>query len=387
MRNYNHTGILTQINTGWFDFIQTVTISMQKKDEKAHCSNMETEIFEQPSILAALAKKYITAEKYILINLPLNIKKVILIASGSSYNCAYIAAELLKENAKCDAECVYASEFTPECANEVGKDTLFVFISQSGETTDTLEALKYVSSITDKTLCITNNDDSTIWQLSNYKIHTMAGKEYSIASTKAVSAQLFCIYLIILKIMYSKNIDITSEVNCIQNLSTLLANMLENPKELKSIAKKLSKFEDIAILGSRAFYALGKEGSLKIKETSYINTTAYPQGEFMHGHVAILNNKKAAVISLIDKRNEALCISNLKKIKQDYKPVIVTISNSDVSDEIDTIANHCIKIDANCNMFNLFGGLVALQVIALEIAKSLKRNIDRPIGLKKVVIN
>lgn len=385
MRNDNHTGIITSINTNWFEFVQTIVVSMQK-NETTKKSNMESEIEEQPVIIANLIDKYVTPENYILINLPLNIKKVVLIASGSSYHCAYITAELLKDIAGCDAECVYASEFNYNKNLSVDKDSLFIFISQSGETSDTLEALKSVSKKTDKTLCITNNDDSTIWQLSNYKILTHAGKEHSIASTKAMSAQLFCLYLLVLKIMYSKSVDITNEISYLKNIPTLLNEIIADTTKIKTVAKKLSKYKNISILGSRAFYALAKEAALKIKETSYINTTAYPQGEFMHGHVAILN-QKSAIISIIDKENEKLCLKNLQKIKTDYKPYIVTIANHEISPEVDDIGNQNFKINADSKIFNIFGGLVIAQLIALEIAKQLNRNIDRPIGLKKVVIN
>ncbi len=384
MKNYNYTGIITG-NSSWINFMPAVTISMQKNKTK-NVSSMETEILEQPSIIEKLTKKYITPEKYILINLPLNIKKVVLIASGSSYHCAYITAELLKEIAKCDAESIYASEFSPTSALNIDKETLFIFISQSGETSDTLEALKHISKQTNKTLCVTNNEDSTIWQLSNYKVLTEAGKEYSIASTKAMSAQLFCLYLITLKILYSRNEDIKNEITDIHNLPKFLNNILEDTQQIKTVAKKLSKYPNISILGSRAFYALAKEGALKIKETSYINTTAYPQGEFMHGHVAILN-QKSALISLVDKKTEDLCVKNLEKIKKDYKPFVLAISNKESEDRINDVSSCNIKLDAETKIFSLFGGLIILQLLALEMAKHLKRDIDRPIGLKKVVIN
>lgn len=384
MRNNNHTGAIIPYNVNCFDFMQTIILTMQKK-EPLKCSSMESEIFEQPEILKNLSKKYITPDKYILINLPLNIKNVVLIASGSSYNCAHITAELLKENANCDAKCIYSSEFTLNSNINIDKETLYVFISQSGETTDTLDALKLVVKKTDKTLCITNNDDSTIWQLSNYKILTCAGKEFSIASTKAVSAQLFCAYLLVLKIMYSKNLDIQSELNYLFNIPTFLETILDDIKNIKAIAKKLSKFDIISILGSRTLYALAKEGALKIKEISYINTTAYPQGEFMHGHLAVLNHK-SAVISLIDSDHVDFCINNLKKIKENYKPFIVTISNNTANSALDKVSNYNFRLNAETKIFTLFGGLVILQLLALETAKCLNRNIDRPNGLKKVVI-
>ncbi len=384
MKNYNYTGIIAG-NSGWVNFMPAVSISMQKKSEKVP-SNMESEINEQPSIIENLSKKYITPEKYILINLPLNINKVVLIASGSSYHCAYLAAEFLKEEAKCDAECIYSSEFSQNSMHNFDKETLYILISQSGETSDTLEALKYITKHTDKTLCVTNNEDSTLWQLSNYKVLTEAGKEHSIASTKAMSAQLFCLYLIALKIIYAKNKDIQSEINYINNLPTFLQNILDDTSTIKKAAKKLAKYNSLSILGSRAFYALAKEGALKIKETSYINTTAYPQGEFMHGHVAILN-QKSALISLVDNDTENLCIRNLAKIKEDYKPFVLAIANKGTSEKLESVSNQSLRLESETKVFSIFGTLLILQLLALEIAKELKRNIDRPTGLKKVVIN
>lgn len=384
MKN-NFSGILLQNNSNFFDFMQKIVVSM-KNIGSTKASNMENEIFEQPNILKDLIHRYITPENYILINLPLNIKKVILIASGSSYNCAYITAEILKDMANCDAECVYSSEFEMNKEIPVPEDVLYIFISQSGETSDTLHALKQVAGRTDKIFCVTNNEDSTLWQMSNFKMMTYAGKEFSIASTKAMGAQLFCLYLLVLKIMYSKNIDIQSELSHINNLPIFMENILNDLSEVRKVAKKLAQYNSISILGSRSFYAMAKEGALKIKETSYTNTNAYPQGEFMHGHLAILN-QKAALISLIDKRHESLCIKNLKKIKEDYKPFIVTISNSDCDPMLDKLANQNFKLEADSLIFTMFGSLLIMQVLALEIAKKLKKNIDRPIGLKKVVIN
>lgn len=383
MKNDNYTGILNALNIGWLEIIQAG--AMEKKVNEVS-SNMEREIYEQPEILGNLINKYITPDNYILINIPLSIKRIILIASGSSYHCAYMTAELLKDIADCDAECVYSSEFFLNTKIGVDRDTLFVFVSQSGETSDTLEALKLISKKTDKTLCVTNNQDSTIWELSNYKVLTYAGIEQSIASTKAMSAQMLCLYLLVLKLMAAKNIDITTELNYIKNLPAFVSGTLDKTPRLKTIARRLSKFRNIYVLGSRTFYALAKEGALKIKETSYINTTAYPQGEFMHGHVAVLN-QKSAVISIIDEDSQRLCIQNLERMKKDYKPYIVTISNQDANYTIEQISNHNFKLKAESKIFTLFGGLVLMQLLALEIAKKLRRNIDRPNGLKKVVLN
>lgn len=384
MMDVNDTGIFRFFSHMLFAKEQIEEVSMEKNNKKVSC--MELEIKEQPDIIETLVKKYITDDNYILVNIPFNIKKVILIASGSSYHCALLTAELIKNMSCCDGEAFYASEFDAKQFRKAEDDTLFVFVSQSGETGDTLKAMKDILKISKNVFCITNNEGSTMWELSNYKLLTCAGKENSIASTKAMTAQLFCLYLMILKIMHSKRIDVSNEINDLKKLGKFLSLLFEKDSYIRKVAAQLAKYKTIEILGSQEFYSVAKEGALKIKETSYINTTAYPQGEFMHGHVAILNNK-SAIISIIDSENSVQAISNIKKIKNDYSPCIVTISDIQDSEELEKHTNYNIKIDSQTIIFKLFASIVIMQLLALEIAKKLKRNIDRPQGLKKVVIS
>ena len=123
---------------------------------------------------------------------------------------------------------------------------------------------------------------------------------------------------------------------------------------------------------------------MKIKETSYINTTAYPTGEFMHGHVAILN-RKSAVIVLVDEINHGVCINNIKKIKESYNPYFITIADRNAPEYFNELCNNHITLDTNIEVLSIFGMLVLLQLTAFECAKLLGRNIDKPIGLSKVV--
>lgn len=383
MIEVNDTGIFRFFSQMLFAREQVEEVSMGKNKQKVSC--MELEINEQPSVIETLVNKYITGDNYILVNVPYKVNRVVFIASGSSYHCSLLAGELLKNTSCCEGEAFYASEFDIKQFNNVQDDTLFVFVSQSGETGDTLKAMRDVLKISKNVLCITNNEGSTMWELANYKLLTCAGKENSIASTKAMTAQLFCLYLMILKIMHSKKMIITQEINDAKKLGKFLSMLCEKTSFIRKVAAQLAKYKNIEILGSKEFYAVAKEGALKIKETSYINTTAYPQGEFMHGHVAILNNK-SAIISLIDSENSEQAISNIKKMKSDYSPCIVTISDIQDSEELEKYTNHNIKIDSQTIVFKLFASIVIMQLLALEIAKKLKRNIDRPQGLKKVVM-
>lgn len=344
---------------------------------------MEREIYQQPDVLRNILQTYVSLDGRVLFDIPEKNQKICFVASGSSYHCGVIAAEMMKNSLDLDAEAFYSGEFyMSDKAN--WEKRLFVFISQSGETSDTLKVMQQVAEKTDNILCISNTENSAMWNLAKYKILTMAGKEESIASTKALSAQLLCVILLILGIQQKSGVDISYALTSLQDLPDFIScEFTSLISQIKNIAKNLIKYESIEILGSRIFYGLSKEGALKIKETSYINTTAYPTGEFMHGHVAVLN-KKSAVILLVDKFNYDLCINNTEKIKNSYNPYIITISDENAPDYFLNDENN-ITINTKTDIEAIFASLVILQLLALECAKLLGRNIDKPIGLSKVV--
>lgn len=343
-------------------------------------SIMQKEIFEQPMVVKNLIQHCINNDDNVMLNLPLNINNIVISASGSSYNCAAIAAPLFREILCIPCEYEYSSEFILQKNYFVTPETLFIFISQSGETSDTLQAIKKIKELGGKTLCITNAENSTLWNLSDYKILSDAGVEKSIASTKALCAQLFCMMLIILKIKFSKAENIEPEIGALKRLPLYLERIIGDFNRFKIAAEMISKYRNIVILGNKTYYPVAKEGALKIKETSYLNVMAYPFGEFMHGHVAVLN-EKAIVIAIIDDENEISARRNLQKIREDYNPQIICISS--VKD-IDC-GDFNIYIKTSKKIKAIFGALITLQLIACEIARILKKNPDQPRGLKKVV--
>ena len=268
-------------------------------------TSMEKEIFEQPKVIANLIEQYIEYD----FSINQEIKKVKLVASGSSYHCALLGVQLFHKYTNIDADSFYSGEFMLNENINADSDTLFIFISQSGETYDTLECLKKVKKTKAHTLCITNCKDSTLYNLCDIKLLSTAGKEESIASTKALSAQLFCLALLALKYGRAGYYD---EIEAIKTLPKKIEDILSRQKELNKIVNAFKKSKSAVLLGSKECYALAKEGALKIKETSYINTGAYPMGEFLHGHVAVLN-RKIPVISALTPDNY---YSQLRVIKK-----------------------------------------------------------------------
>lgn len=352
---------------------------LKKFFSKSSQTNMEKEIFEQPEIISKLLKKYIQKNGVVNIDLPENIKKVALVASGSSYHSATIAANYLRDNVHCYAQSYYASEFSLIDNPDVDNQTLYIFISQSGETADTNRSLDLVRIKTDKTLAITNTKNSTLYNNAKYKILLHAGVEKSIASTKAMCAQIFCLFLIAVKIMQQREIPVNSLIDELSSVPNIIEKTFEHRAKISEFSKKLSQYDNAAVLASGMFYPLSKEGALKIKETSYINTTAYPTGEFLHGHIAILN-KRCAVISLVNNFNVDFTLKVLEKIKSEYTTDSLVISAFSLKQK-----ENLVSVNTDKDVEFLFASLIVFQLLAFETASLLGRNIDAPSGLTKIV--
>ena len=344
-------------------------------------SSMEEEILQQPKILELILKNYVTTDGYIILNAPTKIDKIVLVASGSSYHCARFAAEVFGVVAEIEARAIYSSEFLLKKIVPHDKNVLYIFITQSGETTDTLSALNKAKQLGVRTMCITNKENSTAWQTADYRINCHAGEEKSIASTKALIAQMLCLYLLALKYAKMKNLDISERLNQLKNLPAIIEDTLELADKIKPFARFLSKYKNIIIAADGISYALAKEACLKIKETSYINVMSHILGEFMHGHLAVLNDKKTVLIYVSSEELSYSTIKNLEKIKRDYNPPICVIGTS--SDRINSTFN--IDLEVEDDILKMFSNVVISQILALKIAEKLNRNVDKPKGLKKIV--
>lgn len=343
-------------------------------------SIMKKEIFEEPTVVKNLLLNYVGEDGVINLDLPQKVDNIVIVASGSSYNCAAIAAPLFVEYAEIPCEFEYSSEFVLQKKHFITPDSLYIFVSQSGETSDTLNALKMIKEQGVKTMCITNAKDSAMWKLCDYRILSDAGEEKSIASTKALTAQIFCAVLVMLKLISKKGEDISGYLNTMRRLPAYLERIKIDEAKIQKAAKMVSEYKNISILGNKNYYPLAKEGALKMKETCYLNVMAYPFGEFMHGHVAVLN-QKSIVIAIIDEENAEFAVRNLKKIKNEYNPQVICITSVQEVQAGDIN----IYIKTKRKMKAIFGALLTLQLIACEMANLLDKNPDSPKGLSKVV--
>ncbi len=356
------------------DFIENVFLFSKK-------TNMEKEIYEQPRIIKYLIYKYIKRNLITNIDIPSNIENVVFIASGSSYHSAAIASFFFNKTAGIDSQYYYASEIVLQNNIKINKKTLYVFISQSGETSDTNKALNLIKTYTKNTLALTNTKNSSLYKNSDYRILTYAGKEKSIASTKAFSTQLFCLFLLAGKILQDKNASSAFLTEELINISQTAKKTFLKREAVNTLAKKISNTDNIVILATGELYPLAREGALKIKETSYINASAYPIGEFLHGHIALLN-KKSVVIILNNSDSSFFAKNVINVIEKKYTAPCFIFSN-DI--HFDCRRENIIYLNEQNNINLMFSYMILLQLLALDISILLGKDIDNPRGLSKIV--
>ena len=348
--------------------------------ENKERSSMEKEIFEQPKILENIFKNHVNGANYILFDVPKDVEMVVFVASGSSYHCSRFGADLFGKVAGMEARAIYSSEFLLKPLVPHSDNILYVFITQSGETSDTNKALIRAKELGMKTLAITNKEGSKIWKSADFKINCRAGEEKSIAATKSLTSQMMCVTLLALKYATFKGKDISKYIEDLKTLSECIQGILAKRDEIKKLAKKISKFKLLVATADGMSYAIAKEASLKIKETSYICTISNILGEFMHGHVALFNNKSAQIHLSVEPLSE-VATNNLKKIDAEYKTPLFLLGAD--CNELNPKGKFIIETPSY--ILNFFALVVTSQLLALDIAQILGRNVDKPHGLNKVV--
>ena len=330
---------------------------------------MLKEIHEEPKVF------------YDTINLSLNsnnlpdfskYNKFHIIGCGSAYHAGLIGKYLIEKYVNKEVYVEIASEYRYKKVF-YDKNTLVIFISQSGETADTLACLKKVNSDGVDTLSIVNVVGSSIARESKYIIYTKAGFEIAVATTKAYLSQITVLAAITMKLA---NIDLTDEIKTIPNLLNNLIN-----SDYKNIAKEIYKDKSIFYIGRDIDFDICMEGSLKLKEISYINSVAYQAGELKHGTISLIENSTPVIAIATNKELLEKTISNVKEVKARGAKVIF-VTNQDTNNDFYDIL---IKVPKVSEILQPILTIVPLQLLAYEVAKLKGCNIDKPRNLAKSV--
>lgn len=301
-------------------------------------------------------------------------KSIDIVACGSASFAGYIGKYYIEKYANIRTNVYYASEYRYQ-KNFFDKDTLVILISQSGETADTLAAMKLANEHDIDTLSIVNRRDSSIARESKYVIYTPCGIEIAVATTKAYLAQVIILILLAIK-------NSSMEEEGIRELK-LLPNIITkyiNDFNYKEIAKLVSDKNNIFYLGRGIDYYLALEGSLKLKEISYIHSEAFPAGELKHGSISLIDEDFGVIAIVLDKSISDKTISNLKEVSSRGAEVIA-ITNIDKDD----FSAHKILLDSHSEFLTPLTAIIPMQLLAYNTALIKGYDIDKPRNLAKSV--
>ena len=369
--------------------IHTFEGNASSMDKNGYEHYMLKEINEEAEVIKATTLPYIEDGIDSLIkNIPnlTRFNKIEIIACGSAMHAGLIGKTLIEEYANIPVNVELASEYRYKKLF-LDKKSLVIVISQSGETADTLAALKIAKSHGAYTLGIINVVGSSIARYSDHVLYTKAGSEIAVATTKAYSTQVAMLGLIALNLAYHNKTMTKDEINEviseIRKLPTNIQSVLNEQPEYRKIAKKLYKHNDIFFIGRNVDYALAMEGSLKLKEISYINSQGYAAGELKHGTISLIDKGTPVFAIVTEKAIADKTISNIKECKA--RGADITFIVSEDLDVKDDFYNQKIVIPTNHKTIQSVLTVIPLQLIAYEIAKLRKCDIDKPKNLAKSV--
>lgn len=296
-----------------------------------------------------------------------------IVACGSAYHAGLIGKFLIEKYANIPVYIQVASEYRYEKTFE-NESTLVILVSQSGETADTLAALRKAKEKNIDTLSIVNVVSSSIARESKYVIYTKAGCEIAVATTKAYLAQ---VTVFIALTMYLANINLDKYI---EEIPKQIENLI-NKNEYKEIAKKIYKQKNIFFIGRGIDYAMCMEGSLKLKEISYINSVAYQAGELKHGTISLIEENTPVIAISTDEELTEKTISNIKEVKA-RGAYTIFLTNEDINADF---YDEKIIIPKTNKLLQQLLTIIPLQLIAYEVAKLNKCDIDKPRNLAKSV--
>ncbi len=353
---------------------------------------MQKEIMEQPTVLENAIRGRISDDNSTAVLNGLNmtptqmrqIDRILFCACGTAWHACLVAEYLIEKYARIPVEVEYASEFRYRNA-PLDKNTLVFVISQSGETIDTLEALRESKRKGFKTLAITNSVGSTISRESDGGLYQYAGKEVGVASTKAFTSQIAICLLIALYIGRMRDLSFSDGraiVDAIKSLPAVVAQVLKLAPRIEKIAKKYAKFSDFLFVGRLSEFPVALEGALKLKEISYIHAEGYPAAEMKHGPIALVSPECPSVVFATSDEILSKVVSNAQEIKARKGPIIAV---TDRPEAFEGIADDIVAVPKVHDCIKTVVATIPIQLLAYYVALERGCDVDKPRNLAKAV--
>ena len=358
--------------------------TIETNDKCGYEHYMLKEINEQPKVFKDTISTYMNNNIDELIKKMPDFSKynrIDIVACGSAYHTGLVGKNLIEEFAEVPVNVEVASEYRYK-NNFYDKNTLLIVVSQSGETADTLAALRKAKNDGIDTLAIVNVENSTMAREADILLKIKAGREIAVATTKAYSAQVAMLSLITLNLAIKKNkIDKTEMKNILKDIKELPIKIESTiNQDYSKISKKIFKNENIFFIGRGIDYALCMEGSLKLKEISYINSQAYAAGELKHGTISLIEENTPVIGLLTEQKLIQKTISNIEEVKS-RGAITIAITNENIENTFD----YLINIPKVHKILQPLLTVIPLQIISYEVAKLRNCDIDKPKNLAKSV--
>ena len=353
---------------------------------------MMKEMYEQPKAVRETFEKHLEGDEIIIEELNMtddeikNLKKIHIVACGTAYHAGMAAKYVIEEMARISVELDMASEF--RYRNPIIEPgALVIVISQSGETADTLQALRDSKEKGAKVLGIVNVVGSAIAREADSVMYTWAGPEIAVASTKAYSAQLIALYLLAMKFAHVRGTVSEEEYKSLlidlRRLPEQIELLLGNKEKIQRFANRYIVAKSIFFIGRGLDYSLSMEGSLKLKEISYLHSEAYAAGELKHGPISLIENGTLVMAALTQDNLYKKTVSNIVEVRARGAFVLALTNNTHT--DIEDNADYVIYIPTTSHYFTNSLAIIPLQLFAYYIAVGKGCDVDKPRNLAKSV--
>lgn len=371
---------------------KTVDFDSNSGSKGSYKHFMLKEIYEQPELILNSLNNNFNQQKseFKFLEQGLDLAKYsrfYIIACGTSYNAAHVAKYWFEKFAKIPVEIDVASEFRYRDP-VLEKNSLALFISQSGETADTLAALKLAKQQGLEVASIVNVVESTIANESNYVLPINAGFEIGVASTKAYTAQLMVLAQLVLDAALRRNfiskIELGRYIQEFMNLPEHIRSLINIDEEIQKIAFSINQAKSMIYVGRGTMYGTSIEGALKMKELSYIHSEGLAAGELKHGSIALIDPDLPVIVSCPNDEMFAKTVSNIQEIKARSGNLIVVTSKSGLK-ELSSLATTIIEVPETNSFTAPILQVVPLQLLSYHVADSLGKDVDQPRNLAKSV--
>ena len=371
--------------------VKKISLDTTRIDKAGHKHFMAKEIAEQPAVIGEALSRYLTADGEIMLPDPgldfTKIDRITMVACGTAFYACLTAKYWFEQIARMPVEVDVASEFRYR-EPPISDRTMALFVSQSGETADTLAALRYCAGKADLITSVVNVTESSIARESNLALPIHAGVEVGVASTKAFTCQLTVLFLMVLKAAVDRGAitkeELADYVSGLRSMPSLINTALEQNAALRDEAYKLSSARDVLFLGRGAMFPLALEGALKLKEISYIHAEAYASGELKHGPIALIDENVPVVVmapndTLFDKT-----VSNMQEVMA-RKGKVILLSDRAGLDEAAEGTWGQIEMPPVADALAPILYAIPAQLLAYHTAIAKGTDVDQPRNLAKSV--